>query len=126
MSTTRVSSIDELRYRLHGGVYQPGDPAYEDACTLFNTMIVRRPRLVAECVADDDRCRAIARGFPADMAPWSIGAVYPSFSATKVPRGCDPRSVRARSAWPPVKAVWDRQDVFLAHQSIHPAAPTAV
>jgi pimeloyl-ACP methyl ester carboxylesterase/FAD/FMN-containing dehydrogenase len=57
---TRTSSIDELRFRLHGGVYEPGDPPYEDACTLFNTMIDRRPRLVAVCVVVDDVVAALA------------------------------------------------------------------
>jgi hypothetical protein len=33
-------------FAFHGGVHEPGDPAYEDARTLFNTMIDRRPRVV--------------------------------------------------------------------------------
>ena len=43
---TIASSADELRFRLDGGVHEPGGPAYDDACTLFNTMIERRPLLV--------------------------------------------------------------------------------
>jgi FAD/FMN-containing dehydrogenase len=57
---TVISSIDELRFRLHGGVHEPGDAFYEDSCTLFNTMIDRRPRLVAECVVVDDVLAALA------------------------------------------------------------------
>ncbi|MDP1849272.1 MAG: GNAT family N-acetyltransferase [Solirubrobacteraceae bacterium] len=61
MSTTRTdSSLDELRFRLHGGVHEPGDASYRDACTLFNTMIDRRPRIVAECVVVDDVVAALA------------------------------------------------------------------
>ena len=55
-----ISSVDELRFRLHGGLHEPGDEYYEDTCTLFNTMIERRPRLVAECVAVDDVVAALA------------------------------------------------------------------
>jgi len=60
MSETTISaSVDELRFRLQGGVHAPGDPAYADACTLFNTMIERRPRVVAECVSVDDVVAAL-------------------------------------------------------------------
>ena len=34
--------------------HRPGDPAYEDACTLFNAMVETRPALVAECAGADD------------------------------------------------------------------------
>ena len=57
---TIASSVDELRFRLHGGVHEPGDPSYADTCTLFNTMIDRRPRLVARCVALDDVVASLA------------------------------------------------------------------
>jgi FAD/FMN-containing dehydrogenase len=61
MSEISLSSgVDELRFRLHGGVHEPGDAFYEDTCTLFNTMIDRRPRLVAECVVVDDVVAALA------------------------------------------------------------------
>jgi FAD/FMN-containing dehydrogenase len=60
MSTTPLTSMDELRLRLRGGVHEPGDARYADACTLFNTMIERRPRLVAECVVGDDVSAALA------------------------------------------------------------------
>ncbi len=58
--TSITSGVDELRFRLQGGVHQPGDEYYEDTCTLFNTMIDRRPLLVAECVAVDDVVAAVA------------------------------------------------------------------
>ena len=54
------SSLDELRFRLQGGVHQPGDAFYEDSCTLFNTMVDRRPRLVAESIAVDDVVAVLA------------------------------------------------------------------
>ena len=58
--TSITSSVDELRFRLQGGVHEPGDESYEDTCTLFNTMIDRRPLLVAECVAVEDVVAALA------------------------------------------------------------------
>ena len=59
-NTTITSSVDELRFRLQGGLHEPGDAYYESTCTLFNTMIERRPRFVAECVAVDDVVAALA------------------------------------------------------------------
>jgi FAD/FMN-containing dehydrogenase len=53
-------AIDELRLRLRGGLHEPGDPAYVDACTLFNAMIERHPRLVARCCTPDDVVAALA------------------------------------------------------------------
>ena len=58
--TSISSSVDELRFRLQGGVHEPGDESYEDTCTLFNTMIDRRPLLVAESIAVEDVVAALA------------------------------------------------------------------
>src|SRR5919199_92936 len=55
-----ASGVDELRVRLHGGVHEAGDALYEDSCRLFNAMIERRPRLVAECVVVEDVVAALA------------------------------------------------------------------
>lgn len=65
-----IPTADELRLRLAGGLHEPGDPAYEDACTLFNSMIERRPRWVARCAAPDDVIAALAfaRGQKVDVA----------------------------------------------------------
>ena len=54
MSTTPVTPIGGLR------THEPGDARYEDACTLFNAMIERRPRLVAECAGAGDVIAALA------------------------------------------------------------------
>ena len=43
-----------------GGVHEPGDPLYDDACTLFNAMIERRPPLVVRPLAADDVVAALA------------------------------------------------------------------
>jgi len=58
ISTT--SSVDELRFRLQGGLHEPGDAYYEDSVTLFNAMIDRRPRYVVEAIAIEDVVAALA------------------------------------------------------------------
>jgi FAD/FMN-containing dehydrogenase len=60
MTTATHTALDELRFRLCGAVYQPGDAGYADACALFNTMIDKRPRAVARCAAPDDVIAALA------------------------------------------------------------------
>ena len=40
--------------------HPPGSPAYEDACTLFNSMVERRPQYVARCDSPDDVALALA------------------------------------------------------------------
>jgi FAD/FMN-containing dehydrogenase len=40
--------------------HHPGDPAYEDACTLFNAMVDTRPELVARCATAADVIEAWA------------------------------------------------------------------
>ena len=61
MTTTKdFAGVDELRFRLIGGVHEPGDAYYEDSATLFNAMIESRPLLVVECVAVTDVVAALA------------------------------------------------------------------
>jgi FAD/FMN-containing dehydrogenase len=54
------TALSELRFRLRGGLFSPGEPEHADACTLFNSMISRRPRLVARCAAPDDVIASLA------------------------------------------------------------------
>ena len=62
-----VPAADPYRRRMLDAtltVYGPGDPGYQDACTLFNSMIERRPALVALRLArrrDGRTCAARAR-----------------------------------------------------------------
>ena len=44
-------ALHQLRHRLGGYVYDPGEPEYDEACTLFNARIERRPRHVVRCSA---------------------------------------------------------------------------
>ncbi len=41
-------------------LHEPGSPAYEDACALFNAMIETRPRFVARCSNPEDVKAALA------------------------------------------------------------------
>jgi len=48
------TDLASYRAQLRGTLIQPGDAAYDDARTVFNAMISKRPRLIARCadVAD--------------------------------------------------------------------------
>jgi FAD/FMN-containing dehydrogenase len=59
METTTTSLADDLRARLDGSLHEPGDAAYDDTCTLFNSMISRRPAVVARCASTDDVAAAL-------------------------------------------------------------------
>jgi FAD/FMN-containing dehydrogenase len=54
------TSVDELRFRLRGELFAPGSAGYDDACTLFNAMIEKRPAYVARCLAPQDVIAALA------------------------------------------------------------------
>ena len=70
MSPTETVPADELRHRLGGGLYEPGDEIFEQTCTLFNSMIERRPRYVARPIAAEDvvACIAFAREHGIELA----------------------------------------------------------
>ncbi len=53
------AALTALRENLSGDVFAPEDPGYEDARSVFNTMIDRRPAVIAQCVDADDVVRAV-------------------------------------------------------------------
>src|SRR3954468_9930174 len=53
-------TLQELNRRLSGDIHHPGSPGYDEACTLFNSMIERRPRLVVRCSSPADIANALA------------------------------------------------------------------
>jgi FAD/FMN-containing dehydrogenase len=62
------SLADELRAAVRGGAALPSDPAYLDACQLWNKAVQRRPAAVAFCQGADDVEAAVRiarrRGLP--------------------------------------------------------------
>src|SRR5579864_7655934 len=57
------SAIQQLKSSLRGQTFRPGDPGYDEARTIPNAMIDRRPAIIARCAgaADVVACVRIAR-----------------------------------------------------------------
>jgi len=55
-------ALKELRDGFTGDIMTPGDSTYDDARTLFNAMINKRPAVIAQCETIDDVARAIQFG----------------------------------------------------------------
>jgi FAD/FMN-containing dehydrogenase len=53
------AALTALREDLVGDVFAPDDPGYDEARTVFNAMIDRRPAVIAQCVDEDDVVRAV-------------------------------------------------------------------
>ncbi len=56
------AALDGLRKGFTGQIIVPGDPAYNEARTIFNAMIDRRPGVIAQCADVNDVVRAIHFG----------------------------------------------------------------
>lgn len=54
------AALTALRSGFAGEVHAPGDPGYDGARTVFNSMIDRRPAVVAQCASEADVSRALA------------------------------------------------------------------
>ncbi|PKV84945.1 FAD-binding oxidoreductase [Streptomyces sp. TLI_146] len=61
------TALAELREDLAGDVFVPGDPGYDDARTVFNAMIDRRPAVIAQCESDADVVTAVRFGRELDL-----------------------------------------------------------
>ncbi|ELP66721.1 FAD-binding oxidoreductase [Streptomyces turgidiscabies] len=53
------AALSALREDLTGDVLAPGDPGYDDASTVFNAMIDRRPAAIAQCADEADVTRSV-------------------------------------------------------------------
>ncbi|HYI15116.1 MAG TPA: FAD-binding oxidoreductase [Thermomicrobiales bacterium] len=58
-SRLTTDQIDGLRGQIHGEVIQPGDANYDEARTLYNVMIDKKPAIVARCVDAADVIAAV-------------------------------------------------------------------
>ncbi|MER7496708.1 FAD-binding oxidoreductase [Streptomyces pharetrae] len=61
------TALAALREDLAGDVFAPGDAGYDEARTVFNAMIDRRPAVIAQCAHKDDVVRAVRFGRELDL-----------------------------------------------------------
>ncbi|WP_406257107.1 FAD-binding oxidoreductase [Streptomyces nigra] len=61
------AALAALREELVGDVFAPSDAGYDEARTVFNAMIDRRPAVIAQCVDEDDVVRAVRFGRDLDL-----------------------------------------------------------
>ncbi len=60
MTTTRSADLDQLRSAVEGEVHGPGDTGYDEARTIWNAQIDRRPAVVVMATSTDDVATALA------------------------------------------------------------------
>ncbi|MGB9335482.1 MAG: FAD-dependent oxidoreductase, partial [Candidatus Acidiferrales bacterium] len=58
-SMIKQSAIDDLKKQLRGELLQPAHPAYDDARTIFNAMIDRRPAAIVLCSGTPDAAACV-------------------------------------------------------------------
>jgi FAD/FMN-containing dehydrogenase len=58
-ATVEESTLQDLRSKLQGQLLQPGDPGYDDARTIWNAMIDRKPALIVRCAKAADVAAAV-------------------------------------------------------------------
>ena len=53
------NAVEDFGQGLRGSLILPVDPEYDDARTVFNRMIDRRPAMIARCAGTADVIRAV-------------------------------------------------------------------
>ncbi|MFC5215772.1 FAD-binding oxidoreductase [Streptomyces coerulescens] len=101
------AALAALREDLVGDVFAPSDVGYDEARTVFNAMIDRRPAVIAQCVDQEDVVRAVRFGRDLDLNIAVRGGGH-SVAGTAVNDGglvVDLRHMRAVSVDPAAEAV---------------------
>jgi len=60
-------TIEELHQNFRGPVFQPGDSGYDEARSVYNAMIDKRPRIIARCTNVADVITAVRYGQANDL-----------------------------------------------------------
>ncbi|MFJ6087210.1 FAD-binding oxidoreductase [Streptomyces sp. NPDC092369] len=105
--STAGAALTALREDLVGDVFAPEDPGYDEARTVFNSMIDRRPAVIAQCVTGDDVVRAVRFGRELDL-PIAVRGGGHSVAGMALNDGglvVDLRHLRAVSVDPTAQAV---------------------
>jgi FAD/FMN-containing dehydrogenase len=66
-SIVTSDAMDRLNGQFSGTVFRAGDAGYDDARTVFNSMIDRRPELIAQCRSEEDVIAALSFGRYRDL-----------------------------------------------------------
>jgi FAD/FMN-containing dehydrogenase len=59
MTTSAALDLDELRQSMKGDVCVPGDAGYDEAVSIWNGLITKRPAVAARCTGPDDVAAAV-------------------------------------------------------------------
>ena len=51
---THLAVLNDLKGRIRGPLLRPGDPGFDEARSVWNAMIDRRPALIARCLGVSD------------------------------------------------------------------------
>ena len=82
MTTIDVQRISDLAEEVAGEVCLPGSPGYDEACSLWNGAIDRRPAVVVRCVTPEDVVAALgfARSLGLEVSVRGGGHGYAGFA----------------------------------------------
>lgn len=101
------AALAALREDLVGDVFAPGDPGYDEARTVFNAMIDRRPAVIAQCVDEADVVRSVcfARDLDLKIAVRGGGHSVAGMALGDAALVIDLRHMRAVTVDPAAEAV---------------------